>query len=126
MIIKSIKSNFNTKNIKFLKQEVRFKTNNKKYDFIKIDCETNFFNTAKGLSNNLKQDTLIMIEFNPDLKKIYSFLKKKNIKYKCYYLKNKKLNILNNLNKKNKEKILNVIFSSNNFLKIKANNHDFL
>jgi hypothetical protein len=117
LITENIKSNFKIKKINFLQQECRYATDNKNYDFIKIDCETNFFNTVKSLLNNLTPDTLIMIEFNYELKKIYSFLKKRNINYKCYYLKNKKYHILNNFKKQNKEKILNVIFCNNNFFK---------
>ena len=126
LINKNIKSNFKVKKIKFLEQENRYATNNKNYDFIKIDCETNFFNTIKGLKNNLEPDTVIMIEFNYELKKIYLFLKKRNINYKCYYLKNKKFHILNNFKKQNKEKILNVIFSDNTFFKKLQKHYDFL
>jgi hypothetical protein len=114
-IIESLKINFSIKKINFVEQKIRYTKNTKKYDFIKIDCETNFYDVIKSLSNNFNLNTIIMIECNIEMKKIYKYLKKKNTTYEGYYHENKILKKLNNYSDKNikvllDRKIDNIIF----------------
>ena len=80
----------------------------KNIDFIKIDVEGHELEVLKGMSKFLKKSKpifLIEIEksHNTNFNKVFSFLMKK--KYKTYILKEK--NNLNNINKKEFNKIIN-------------------
>lgn len=110
----------NYKNINTFKQIKRVKIKLKKFDqivsnlsaikdidFIKIDVEGHELEVLKGMSKFLKKSKpifLIEIEknHNKNFNKVFSFLMKK--KYKTYILKEK--NNLNNINKKEFNKII--------------------
>lgn len=124
-IIENIKVNFFIKKINFLEQKVEYSKNDKKYNFIKIDCETNFLDTVKSLSDNFSSNTIIMIETNYEIKNIYEYLKKKNDTYRGYYYLDGILEKINNYNSKTVSKIVlnkkikNILFLNKNVFKKK-------
>lgn len=77
--------------IKIIKGDTAFKYN--QIDFIKIDVEGFELNVVKGLKNSIKKyKPLLLIEIekrhNPNFKKIFDLLNKKN--YQIYFLNKKK------------------------------------
>ena len=115
-IQKNFRSIFKIRKIKFSKQIIKFEKSIKKFDLIKIDCETNFYSVIKNVKSNLKKTTILMIENNEDSKKILLFLKRINKNYQCYFFNNSKLIKYNLSNKKLNAQILNLIFIPKNNL----------
>lgn len=110
LIRKNFKTLFNEKRISFSKQKIIFKKSKKKFDLIKVDCETDFYGVIKDLASNIKKETVIMIENSKDSKKIFSYLKKINKNYKCYFFNNSELTPYDIKNSNFDAKILNLIF----------------
>ena len=120
-IKKNFKSLFNVNKVEFTKQKIKFKKSNKKFDLIKVDCETDFYKILKALTPNIKKSTILMIENNKDIIRILNFLKNIEKSYECYYFFNSNLVKLKFFNFKRSKNILNFFFIPKK-IRIKSSN----